>query len=140
VRYAQPHERFSARIMLSPETASDVARALGDHNPLHHDPAHAATTRFGRLLASGPHTTAQLMALTATHFSRRGAMIGLEFWFRFRAPIYADDTIDLEWLVISVRENARLKGEIVDLRGRIRKESGVTAIGAKGRVLVTDQL
>lgn len=140
MKYAFPHERFSARIALSPESTSSLARELGDLNPLHHDPDYAATTRFGRPLASGPQTTAQLMALTASHFSQRGAMIGLEFWFRFREPIYADDTIDLEWLVISVRENARLRGEIVDLRGRVRKGSGVTAIGAKGRVLVTDRL
>jgi hypothetical protein len=30
-----------------------------------------------------------------------------------------------------------LNGEIIDLRGRIRKENGETAVGAKGRVLVT---
>lgn len=140
MRFAWPNERFSERVALSPAAVSEVARAFGDHNPLHHDPEHAANTRYRRLLASGPQTTAQLMALTATHFSRRGAVVGLAFWFRFREPVYADDTIDLEWLVISVKENARLHGEIIDLRGRVRKESGVTAVGAKGRVLVTEQL
>ena len=34
-------------------------------------------SRFGRLLASGPQTTAHLLALTASHFSKRGAMLGL---------------------------------------------------------------
>lgn len=33
-----------------------------------------------------------------------------------------------------------LDGEILDLRGRIRNEEGKTAIGAKGRVLVTEKL
>jgi 3-hydroxybutyryl-CoA dehydratase len=80
------------------------------------------------------------MALTASHFSRRGAMLGLEFWFKFRRPIYADETIALEWLVVSVKDNPRLEGEIIDLRGRIRKETGETAVGAKGRVLVTKTL
>jgi len=36
-----------------------------------------------------------------------------------------------------VKKHPRLNGEIIDLRGRIRKENGETAIGAKGRVLVT---
>jgi len=80
------------------------------------------------------------MGLTATHFSQEKAMVGLEFWFRFRRPIFADETIRLEWLVIAVRPHARLGGDIVDLRGRIRNQIGETAIGAKGRVLVAERL
>jgi hypothetical protein len=67
-------------------------------------------------------------------------MLGLEFWVKFRRPIYADETITLEWLVVSVKDSPRLNGEIVDLRGRIRKENGETAVGAKGRVLVMNSL
>jgi acyl dehydratase len=138
--HAQPHERFSAVLALAPEEASAFACAVGDSNPLHHDADFAATTRFGRILASGPQTTAHLMALTASHFAKRGAMLGLEFWFRFRRPVYADETITLEWLVVAVKQSSRLGGEIIDLRGRIRKQNGETAVGAKGRVLVTANL
>ena len=134
-----PHERFSAVLSLDPSNTRGFARSVGDTNPLHHDADYAAATRFGRLLASGPQTTAHLLALTASHFSKRGAMLGLEFWVRFRRPIYADETISLEWLVISVKKHPRLNGEIIDLRGRIRKENGETAVGAKGRVLVSAQ-
>ena len=136
----QPYERFSAVLSLDPSASSAFAHAVGDTNPVHHDAGFVATTRFGRLLASGPQTTAHLFALTASHFSKRGAMLGLEFWVRFRQPVYADETITLEWLVVSVKKNARLDGEIIDLRGRIRKETGETAVGAKGRVLVTEKL
>ena len=135
-----PHERFSSTIALTPASVSAFANAAGDENPLHHDPEYAATTRYGRLVASGPQTAAHLMALTASHFSRRGAMVGLEFWFRFRRPVFADETIKLEWLVVSVKHNARLGGEVIDLRGRVRNEAGETAVGAKGRVLVTEKL
>ena len=134
----RPHERFSAVVSLDPPATGAFAHAVGDTNPLHHDADYAATTRFGRLLASGPQTTAQLLALTASHFSKRGAMLGLEFWVQFRRPVYADETITLEWLVISVKKNARRNGEIIDLRGRIRNQTGETAVGAKGRVLVTE--
>src|SRR5277367_5876938 len=135
-----PHERFFSTIVLTPAAVSAFARAAGDDNPLHHDPDHAATTRYGRLVVSGPQTTAHLMALTASHFSRRGAMVGLEFWFRFRRPIFADETIRLEWLVVSVKKNSRLGGDVIDLCGRIRNEAGETAVGAKGRVLVNEKL
>jgi 3-hydroxybutyryl-CoA dehydratase len=137
---AHPRERFSSELTLTPEAVVAFANAAGDNNPIHHDPAFAATTRFGRRTASGPHTTALLLALTASHFSKTGAMLGLEFWVRFRRPIYADETICLEWLVVKVTTNERLRGEIVELRGRIKGQDGKTSVGAKGRVLVTDSL
>ena len=137
---AYPGERFSAEVTLTPELVGAYARSAGDDNPVHHDPHFAASTRYGRLIASGTHTTALLLGLTASHFSSRGAMVGLEFWVRFRRPVYADETIRLEWLVVKVTANEKLKGDIVELRGRIKSQDGQTATGAKGRVLVTDQL
>ena len=137
---AYPRERFSSEITLTPAMVAKFAAAAGDDNPIHHDPEFAATTRFGKPTASGPHTTALLLALTAAHFSKKGAMLGLEFWVRFRRAIYADETIRLEWLVVKVTSNEKLRGEVVELRGRIRRQDGKTAVGAKGRVLVTDRL
>jgi 3-hydroxybutyryl-CoA dehydratase len=138
--HAFPHERFSREVKLSPAMVSEYAGAVGDSNPVHHDETFAAGTRFGRAIASGTHTTALLLALTASHYSQRAAMVGLEFWVRFRSAIFADETILLEWLVIRVTPNKKLMGEVVDLRGRIQNEKGETALGAKGRVLVTDRL
>jgi acyl dehydratase len=116
------------------------AREVGDDNPVHHDAGFAAQTRYRRLIASGTHTTALLLALTAAHFSKRSAMVGLEFWQRFRRPVFADETIRLEWLVVRVTPNPKLRGDVVELRGRIKGADGETAVGAKGRVLVTDRL
>ncbi len=136
----RPHERFSSTVTLTPAAVSEFARAAGDQNPVHHDASYAAQTRFGRPIASGTQTTAHLMALTATHFSQAGAMVGHEFWFRFRRPVFADETISLEWLVVAVKENARLGGDVVELRGRVRNAAGETAVGAKGRILLTKRL
>ena len=137
---AHPRERFSSELTLTPAMVSAYAQAAGDANPIHHDPEFASSTRYGRIIASGTHTTALLLGLTASYFSKMGAMVGLEFWVRFRRPIYADETIRLEWLVIRVTPNEKLNGDIVELRGRIRAQDGQTAVGAKGRVLVTDRL
>ncbi len=104
-----PRERFCAEVTLSPAAVVEFANAAGDDNPIHHDAQFAATTRFGRPTASGPHTTALLLALTASHFSKTGAMLGLEFWVRFRRAIYADETIRLEWMVIKVTPNENSK-------------------------------
>jgi 3-hydroxybutyryl-CoA dehydratase len=137
---AHPHERFSSVVTLTPKAVADYASAVGDTNPLHHDAAFAATTRYARLIASGPHTAALLLALTASHYSTRGSVVGLEFWVRFRRPVFADETIRLEWLVVKVTPNDKLGGDVVDMRGRIVGADGKTALGAKGRVLVTARL
>ena len=122
---AYAHERFSRQVTLTQESVGAYAHAVGDNNPVHHD-AELAAARFGRPIASGTHTTALLLALTASLYSERGAMLGLEFWVRFRKAIYADETVSLEWLTVKVTPNAKLGGE--------------TATGAKGKVLVTAAL
>jgi len=136
----KPRERFSCEITLNPSMVGAFAESVGDTNPVHHDPEFAASTRYKRRIASGTHTSALLLGLTASHFSKIGAMVGLEFWLKFRRPVYADETIFLEWLVVKVTPNQKLKGDVVELRGRIKGQDGQTALGAKGRVLVTDHL
>ncbi len=137
---ARPHERFASTRRLTPDTVSAFARAAGDLNPLHHDPEAAARTRYRRPIASGTQTVAHLMALSATHFAERGDMVGLDFSFRFKKPIYADETIEMEWLVVRVKNTPHLNGDVIEMRGRIRNQAGETAVGAKGRVLVADRL
>lgn len=132
----EPHQRFSSTVTLTPSAVAAFATMAGDSNPLHHDPAFASTTRFGRVIASGTHTSALLLGLTAAHFSAHRAMLGLDFSLRFRRPVYADETIALEWLIVRVTANAKLKGDVVELRGRVRGQDGRTALGAKGTVLL----
>ena len=81
---AYPHERFAGEVTLTPAMVAAYA-AAGDTNPVHHAPTFAATTRYRRLIASGTHTTAVLLGLTASHYSQHGAMVGLEFWCAFAA-------------------------------------------------------
>lgn len=136
----RPHTRFSKSYQLNPELVAQQALVVGDTNPVHHDAEFAEGTRFKRPIASGTHTTALLLALTASYFSQDSVMLGLDYWVGFKRPIYADEKIDLQWLVIKVTANEKLAGDIVELRGRIVGEDGKTALGAKGRLLVTQNL
>ena len=133
-------DRFGSRVELSEADVGRFARSSGDENPLHHDRDYASSTRFGGLLASGPHTSALLMGCTASHFSRTGPMLGLDFAFRFKKPVLANQTVTIEWLVVDVRASARLGGALVELRGRMRDAGGTTVVGASGRVLLCDDL
>ncbi len=134
--FVRPKERFSTEVQLTPESVAEFATRAGDANPIHHDAERAAATRFGGLVASGPQTSSLLMGLTASHFSQHGAMLGLEFSFRFRRAVGASERVRLEWLVVGVRPSTTLGGDLVQLRGRLLNENGETAVGAKGRVLV----
>jgi acyl dehydratase len=55
---------------------AEYVHGVGDTNPIHHDPEFAASSRYGRLIASGTHATALLLGLTASYFSKKGSMIG----------------------------------------------------------------
>lgn len=136
----RPHDRFSAEYALTLEMVARQALAVGDDNPIHHDSDFAADTRFGRPIASGTHTTALLLGLTASYFSKGMSMVGLDYWVGFKRPIYADETIKMEWLVIRVTPNEKLGGSVVELRGRILGQDGKTSLGAKGRLLITEKL
>lgn len=94
----RPHQRFSHEVTLTAAEVSAFASAAGDHNPMHHDVEFARFTRFGGLIASGTQTTAMLLGLTASYFSRYGAMVGLEFWVGFRRQVFVDDPMVMEWL------------------------------------------
>lgn len=133
-------EQFTREVRLTPESVAAFSTAAGDVNPIHFDPQFAATTRFGKLIASGTHTSSLLLGLTATHFSKRASVVGLEFKVTFRRAVFADETVRIEWDVIKVTPNAKLGGEIVDMLGRLIGKDGAPAVEATGRVLVTDRL
>ena len=136
---ARKGERFTSEVTLTPESVSSFAAAAGDANPVHHDDTAAAASRFGRRIASGPQTSSLMMGATASHYASSGPMLGLEFSFRFKRAVFADETVEIEWLVIQVREAHALGGTLVNLRGRMRNANGDTVVGAKGRVLLLDE-
>jgi acyl dehydratase len=131
------HDRFSQTLRLSETEISAFAQAAGDANPLHRDVAFARRSRYGQVIASGPQSTSLLMGLAATHFSRIGPMVGLEFSFFFRAAVPAEALLKLDWLVVRVSPTSSRAAAVVELRGRLRIAEGETAVGARGRVLVS---
>ena len=133
-------QRFSTRVKLSKKSVSDFARSVGDLNPIHHGEELAAKTSYGGLIASGPQTSAMLMSFSATYFSKISPMVGLEFTFKFKSAVKADDEVKLEWMVVNSKPSEKFGGLILDLRGRMVDSSGKTAVGAKGKVLLSTKL
>lgn len=76
-------------------TAADIAsfaEVSGDMNPLHLDPAYAATTIFKSPIAHGLHTAGYISTVFGTILPGPGA-IYVSQTLNFRGPVRAGDTV-----------------------------------------------
>jgi acyl dehydratase len=133
-------ETFSRTVTLSEAEIIEFARTIGDQSPLHTDPAFAATTRFSRIVACGPHYSSLFMALAGTHFSKEAPMLGLEFDFNFRRVVLAGDTLSMHWVVTHVVPKGKLGGDLVTMKGSITNQLGKVVVIANAKVLVAPSL
>src|SRR5437763_5600519 len=79
-------------------TAKEVelyAEITGDRNPLHFDPAFAAGTRFGRLVAQGGIAAGMFNALVAMDLPGAGTVF-MSQSLKYLAPAYLGDTLTAE--------------------------------------------
>jgi acyl dehydratase len=127
---------FTREVCFDAASISAFALSTGDTNPLHHDPAFAAGTRFGGIIASGSHVSALLMGMCAGHFADKGTNVGLDFAFRFQAPIRVDDTVTMRWRVAGASTKLSLKGDIVTLEGEAIRSDGIVAVTCTAHALI----
>ena len=78
-----------------------------------------------------------MMGMVATHFSRGSSMVGIEFSFRFRAPVRPHQPIEIAWRVTKVVDKPRLGGQVVTLEGTASGSSGAPLLESRGAILVT---
>jgi acyl dehydratase len=109
--------RIERRVRWTKEDIVAFAREVGDLNPMHHDEAYAATTRFGGLIASGAHTVAYMMALCGAEATVERPGVGLEFGFRLLGAAFPGEEVLFRWEVVAMEDSARPKGVLVSLRG-----------------------
>jgi acyl dehydratase len=131
-------ERFSRTVTFDTESVRAFATMAGDLNPLHHDPAFAANSRFGGLIASGAHYGALLMGLVATELTRYPdcTTAGLDFSFKLRQPVHAGQTLALEWTIETKTPAARLGGELLHLKGHMIDGAGIVYVTAAATCLL----
>ncbi len=129
-------EKFSKEVHFDAAGIAAFAKSTGDTNPLHHDAEFAAASRFGGIIASGSHVTALLMGLVADYFSDKGTNVGLDFSFRFQAPVRAGDTIVLRWTITESMPKLSLKGDIITLEGEAVRENGIIAVSSTAHALL----
>ena len=138
---AQTGESCVRSARLSREDIAAFARLSGDSNPLHHDALAAQRARHGEIIASGQHVTSLLIGLAASHFSRPGDGFGrellcLNFNFSFKAPVFAEQQLELSWQVASVEWKQRLGGLLVQADGRAAVRNAASAVVGRATLLV----
>jgi acyl dehydratase len=132
----QVGDEFSKDVTFDAESIQRYATLVGDLNPLHHDDKFAANSRFGRLIASGMHTSSIMMGAAASFVSGIGQNFGLEIFVRFRRAIRAGDSARIEWKVASIEDKPGLNGRILILEGRLVRDDGEVAITARTKCLL----
>ncbi len=88
------------------DTINRYAVVSGDHNPLHTDPAFAATTPYGRTIAHGMMTLCfrsdSMEDWVGPQWAETGALD-----VAFLAPVYADETVSVSLEVVA-KDDARI--------------------------------
>jgi acyl dehydratase len=134
-------ETFTRRARFTDEQIRTFAISVDDHNPLHHDVVAARAAGYHGLIASGTQLGSVFMAMTATHFAKPAGDgrprlgLGLGFELKFRAPVYADEDIDLRWLVTAIEWKSSLAGWVTRLAGDARSGARLLLEGT-GTLLV----
>jgi acyl dehydratase len=130
-------------VYFSSQSIAEFARLTGDANPLHHDTEAAHRARHGRIIASGQQTTSQMIGLAATHFSRRceqmaRELLCLNFNFSLKAPVFADEAVELQWKVASAAWHSHLEGWLAQVDGWAHS-TGRLCVVARGTLLIKAQ-
>ena len=129
-------EAFSKSVTFDAQSISSFALLTGDTNPLHHDAAYAANSRFGGVIVSGSHVTALLTGMIAGYFADKGMNVGLDVAYHFQAPIRCNDTVQLRWTISGRMPKMSLKGDIVTLEGQAVRSDGIVAVSGTAHVLL----
>jgi acyl dehydratase len=106
---------------VTPELVRQFAGVAGDFNPLHLDPAFAATTPFGRPIAHGMLGASLISGLLGSRFPGPGTVY-LEQSLKFLRPLPVGETVTTRATVAWVREDkpiARLQTQVLDCHGQV---------------------
>ncbi|MBA4216793.1 MAG: MaoC family dehydratase [Roseateles sp.] len=134
-------ETCERQVRFTREDIATFARLTGDTNPLHHDVQAAQRARHGEIIASGQQTTALMIGLAASHFSRADdgharELLCLNFNFAFKAPVFAEQELVLHWRVASVEWNAALGGWLAHIDGNATVRCAHPCVVGRGTLLV----
>ena len=129
-------ERFTRVLLFDRESVKQYATLSLDPNPIHLDEAMAARSRFGRLIASGTHSTGWMSGMLGVFVGERSPSLGLELNFTLRRAVPADQEATVMWEVQSLEAKPTLRGHVMQLAGTLCDPAGVLMVSATAKVLL----
>ncbi|TMB67641.1 MAG: acyl dehydratase [Chloroflexi bacterium] len=114
---------------ITQEKINQYAHASGDHNPLHQDPAFAATTQFGGTIAHGMLVLAYISEMMTAAFGETW-VTGGRLKVRFRGPARPGDTVTASGRVV------RIKGGKTTCEVECQNEPGDMLISGEAEVAI----
>jgi acyl dehydratase len=114
-----------------------------DFQPFHLSDEAAAMTHFGRLAASGWHSTAMMMAMTVAHMQAEGEMqaaslgaVGIDE-LRWLKPVYPGDVLSCETEVLeTIPSRSRPEMGIVKTRTTLLNQHGEPVMTLKPILMI----
>lgn len=130
--------RLERDLLLDAAAIKAGAHVVGDLNPLHHDDAFAAASRYGELIASGAYISGLLAGLLSIGFEgateHENGHVGVDYQLRFCGPVRVDRLMRMEWVVTALEE--RRSGTVAIIAGRIiDKTDNATVLSAEMKLL-----
>ena len=122
-------QKASLSKRFGPEEVSAFAGLSEDFNPLHLDPAFAATTPFERPIVHGMLLASLFSGLLGQHLPGKGAVY-LGQSLSFKQPVFVGDEVVAEVEIIAIRDDK----PIITLATRVLTASGAIAVAGEAVV------
>jgi acyl dehydratase len=136
-----PGDRAEITKMVEDDDIAAFVDAVGDYNPVHSDPAYAATTPFKKPIAPGIFTAGLISAVIGTQLPGPGA-IYLSQSLKFVKPVKSGDTITARAEIIEVirdRNRVRIQTVCVNQNGEEVLSGEAWVMPSKTRVVYEPQ-
>ena len=115
------------------EDLQDFAALCGDYNPLHMDHSFSQRTRFERPVAHGMLVASYVSTLVGMQLPGPGALWAQQS-FRWRAPVFVDDEVDISLVVTHKSEATRT----LALKVKAVNQNGAIVMDGEGLVIVLE--
>lgn len=127
--------KYSFNFSFSQEQVNVFADLTGDHNPIHVDPAYAATTKFGRPIIHGHLSSSVFTKFLGMNEPGGPGSIYLKQETEYLRPLFVDKEYEVVFVVENIREGkhiAEISTEVFD------PETGKIAIRGTGTLKNTE--
>ncbi len=131
-------DKFSESITITEAHLVKAAGLFRDFNALHTNEPNMRKSRFGKRVLHGALTFSLMVGVYSNVFHDTDIST-VEASIKFTAPIYIDDTIQMEWEVKMLEEKPKIDGGLVDLSGEVKNQQGIIAATAEARILVSNK-